>query len=152
MVTVDDIAGVVLGRTTAIVAYSGLAWFGRGPEEPAGYPYAVFTVEGDPVQHTSGDAYLQAFRVTLAAYWPVGHSASPSAIQSIQQAFDDCFCTTAAQAALLAHVFRNATEKVIGGKSVRPTGDYEKELREGKDVFVCRHAAELLIQGDRSVS
>jgi hypothetical protein len=154
MVTVDDVADVVKDRLAAHAAFGtavpGGAWFGRGPDEPAGHPYTVFQVEAARRQDTSGDAYVQAFTVRLAAYAPVG--ATGVNPQSVQTATGDALASTTGNAALQVMALRNASEKVIQGRVLRLDGSFAPTAREARDVFACGRVVELLVQGDKGVT
>lgn len=154
MVTVDDIAAVVKARLAAVPGQDatcpGGHWFDRGPDEPSGYPYDVFEVEAGAVEQFSGAAYLQKFTVTLAGYCPVGGTGVD--VQAVEKLFHDALVSEEATAALRATALRNATEKVLHAKTLRDSGEYEETLREGRDVFAAGLVAEVLVQGDGSVS
>lgn len=154
MITVDDIAGAVKARCDAVTNFTtavpGAAWFGTGPDAPAGYPYLVFTVEAGEARVASGTAYVQAFVAKLAAYAPVG--ASGVNPQNVAKALDECFGTAAGQTAMKASVLRNAAERILHSRPLAPSGAFDKSRREGRDVFVVGAGYELLAQGDRSAS
>lgn len=156
MVTADDVAGlVVLARLAAVTDYEtilpGAAWFGRAPDGPAGYPYSVFQLEAGEAKLSSGGLYVQAWNVRLGAYAPVG--ATGVSPLNVQKLFHDALVTEAANTALRAIAMRNGTEKVLHGRPLAARGgEFARELREGRDVFVVGFAAEILVQGNRSVS
>lgn len=153
MVTVDDVAKVVGDRLAAVAAYvsavPGGSWFGRGPDAPS-YAYTVFQVEAARRQDFSGDATVQAFTVRLATYAPVGASGVDP--QAIQQSMGDALTSAAGVAALQVMSLRNASEKVLAGRSIRLDGSFAPTAREARDVFVCGMVVEILVQGDRSVT
>lgn len=147
MVTVDDVAAYIGGRLLAVsgieTVLPGGAWFDRGPDVPAGYPYAVFKVTGEAPEWNSGNLYTHNFRVQIAAYAPVGLSGVD--IQNVQKAMLKIAWDTTVS-------LRNATEKVL---SVRPSGNDPRNdtvLRGGRDVFISGQTYDVLVQGDRSVS
>lgn len=154
MITPDDIAGAVFARVAATGGYAtylpGLAWFDAGPDAPGGYPYAVFKVEARPAEVTSGSAYVQAFSVRVAAYAPVGGSGVD--VAATQQFLNTALAGDAALAALRGASLRNGSEKVLHARPVTPAGAFDRTVREGRDVFVCGLAVEVVAQGDRSVS
>jgi hypothetical protein len=154
MITPDDISALVLARYTATAAFGtavpGGGWFGRGPDTPTAYPYAVHQIEPDPAITFTADLYVHKFTVKVAAYAPVG--ASGVNPQNVALAIFGSLCTTAAQTAFQAASMRNATEKVLHARPVAPRGEFAEKLREARDVFVCGLAVELLCQGDKSVA
>ena len=128
----------------------GLAWVGRGPAgDPAGYPYSVAQIEAGQTRNTSGGLYVQPWTVRLAAYAP--QTATGAEMQAVQQLFHEALASSAAHTALLATALRSATEKILRARVMPGKGEYAKELREGRDVFVCGLTVELLAQGDRGV-
>lgn len=155
MVTIDDMGKVVTDRQAAVAGYSttlpGKAWFGRGPsDDPAGYPYSVAQIEFGAAKNDSGGGYTQPWTVRLAAYAPVG--ATGVNPQTVEQLFNNALVSTAAIAALRATALRNTGDKIISSKLVPGKGEYAKELREGRDVFVCGLTAEILVQGDKGAT
>ncbi len=154
MVTVDDVAGAVKARADAVNAFTaavpGKAWFATGPDAPDAVPYLVFTVEPGEAKVASGSAYLQPFIVRLAGYAPVGASGvNPNAVS---QAVDACFGTAAGQTAMKATVLRSATERILHSRPLAPSGTFDKDRREGRDVFIAGASFELLTMGDRSIA
>lgn len=154
MITPDDIGVLLKARFAATSAFGtavpGGAWFGRGPDTPDAYPYAVHQIEATPAVTFTADAYIQKFTVKVAAYAPVGDSGvNPN---TVAQAMYAALCTTAAQALFQAAGMRNPNEHVLHARPVSPTGEFADKLRDGKDVFVCGLSVELLCQGDRSVA
>lgn len=152
MVTADDVAKVVAGRL-ALQSGSlpGGGWFGRAPDEPAGYPYAVFRVEPQEAEFHTGDRYTQKFRVRAVVFTAQGQAGNDAnvAAQTLQTALG----TQAANAAMMATALRNATEKIVGVLPSLPgQGEYESILRSARDVFASALTVEVLVQGDRSVS
>lgn len=154
MVTVDDIAKVVSDRLKAVIGQDttcpGGHWFDRGPDNPASYPYDVFRVEAGEAEQFSGAIYVQHFTVTIAGYCPMGASGVDT--QAVEQLFHNALVSESATAALRSATLRNATDKVLHAKPVRGTGEFDETLREGRDVFVAGLVADVLIQGDGSVS
>lgn len=151
MITPDDVAKVVGDRAAGVANFTtyvpGGCFFDRGPDTPGSYPYVVFKLEMGDLKVTSGSAYVQNCRVRIAAYSPVG-TGTP---QSIALAFFECYGTQAANTALIAVAFRNATEKVLHCKPVNAPAAFDPHLRDGQDVFVVGLTFDLLLQGDRSV-
>ena len=154
MVTIDDIATVVAARLAAVVGASttcpGGHWFGRGPDSPSGYPYDVFAVEAQAARATSGALYDQTFVVRLAGYCPIGDTGVN--VQAVAQLFHDALVSIAANTAIRAVSLRSATEKVLAGRPSAARGEYDRSLRDGKDVFVTGLTAEIVVVGDRSQS
>jgi hypothetical protein len=154
VVTLDDVAALVHARLngTADSAQTcpGGHWFGRGPDEPAGYPYDVFQIEAGAAEQFSDSVYLQTFTVRLAGYCPVG--AVGVKVDAVARLFKDAFVTDLAVSELRELPLRNRTEKVIHARPARDAGEYERELREGRDVFATGLTVELVIQGDSSAN
>lgn len=153
MVTLDDIAGWIGGKLTALSAFTtavpGGVWNvgadgSGGPDAPTAYPYATMRVTAREPKWNSGDLYTQAFTVRVAAYAPVGASGSdPQAVQtSIRTALQ--WATPAA--------LRNATDRVLHVRPTEPAGTFDARRRAGRDVFVAGESFEVLVQGDRSVT
>lgn len=86
----------------------------------------------------------------LATYAPVGASGVDP--QAIQQSMGDALTSAAGVAALQVMSLRNASEKVLAGRSIRLDGSFAPTAREARDVFVCGMVVEILVQGDRSVT
>lgn len=155
MITWDDIAGAVIARQAAVTGYSttlpGGAYAGRGPStDPAGYPYSVAQIESGPAKSDGGNGYVQTWTVKLAAYAPIGDTGvSP---QSVEQLFNNALVSATGIAGLRAASLRNAGDKILSAKLVPGKSEYVKELRQGRDVFVCGLAAELLVQGDKGTT
>ena len=154
MITVDDIAGVVLARLAATdpgnTICPGGHWFDRGPDAPAGYPYDVFKIEARPPRMTTGAPYDGVFVVRIAGYCPLGDSGVNP--QAVEQLFHNALLTLAACTAMLALSLRNVTERVLVGRPSTAKGEFDRTLRQGKDVFVAGITVELVVQGDRSVA
>lgn len=122
-------------------------WHGRGPDNPAGYPYDVFKVDSQASNLTSGDLYDQTFVVRLAGYCPIGLSGVDA--NAVQQLFCSAFLTSTAQTALLALSLRNNDDKVLGARLSDVKGEYAQSLRDGRDVFLCGMTVEIIVQGTR---
>lgn len=154
MITTDDIAKIVTDRFTAVGSLgtdiTGGAWYGRGSDPPSAYPYVVFQIEARETQVFSGSLCVQKFEVRAAAYIPIGDAGSDP--NGVQQEMNTALVTAAAQTALRNAALRNGTEKILHSRPLSPDGRFEQRLREGRDVFACGVRAELLCQGDRSVS
>lgn len=154
MVTIDDIAGAVKARLAAVSGQAttcpGGHWFDRAPDAPDGYPYDVFRVRSAQSTPTTGGGYVQIFTVELAGYCPIGDTGVNT--QSVQQLFNDALVSSAAVTALQAVSLRNATEKILAGRLADEEGRYDRSQRQGRDVFVAGMTAELIVQGDRSVT
>jgi hypothetical protein len=149
VVTVDDIATVVLTRLAAVAGHAttcpGLHWFARGPDEPAGYPYDVFQVEAGPARYTLGDFYTQTFTVRWSAYCPAGEVGVSA--QNAEKLFADALLTDAANIALRAVALRNANENVLEGRQSTAKGEFAPALREARDVFLAGVTADLIVLG-----
>lgn len=156
MTTIDDIAGAVLGILSGSTAFAaavpGQAWFERAPDSPAAYPYAVFHIAAEPAEFSFESAYTQVFTLTIAAYAPQGGEASPGDPPGVQQALFNSLASNSANEAFQAFPLRNSSELILHAIPVAPTGGYSKQLRDGRDVFACGLAVQLLVQGDRSAA
>jgi hypothetical protein len=156
MVTVDDIAGavtsVLAANSTFTTSVTGGAWFERAPDMPPSYPYAVFHIKAAPAVLSFEDAYFQTFTLTIAAYVPQGLNTSPSDPPGVQEAIFTAAVTETANAAFQAYELRNSTEHIMHSIPAVPSGQYDRTLRDGRDVFACGLTSEILVQGDRSVS
>lgn len=153
MITLDDVAKVVLDRLAAQAGYAatvpGKAWPDRGPDTPDGYPYIVSKIEAGPCKNTSGPTYTQPWTVRTAAYCPLGGGVTA---QAVEQLMNDALASDAAQTALRAASLRNNTEKCLFAKVASGRGEYARELRAGADVLAASLTVEILFQGDRSVT
>ncbi len=132
-------------------AVPGGGWFGRGPDSPSAYPYAVHTIEADAQKTMTNNAYVQKFTVKVAVYTLVGVAPATSP-QTVALALVSALCITAAQTAFQAASLRNGTEHVLHARQVTPKGEFADKLREGRDVFVCGLSVELLCQGNAAVA
>lgn len=148
MITTEDIAGAVAPALNAQAGLPGKAWPGRGPDEPAAYPYAVFTVTPDDAETFSGPKYVQKWRVRAAAYIPVG-APDPVSVADTLIALNTALALTTSP---VVGALRNPGEKVMSTRPVVADEEYDPTLREGKDVLVAGVTVELLCQGDRSIS
>lgn len=154
MINVDDVAALILARTQAVATFTsavpGKAWLDQGPDTPDGYPYWVFKLKAGQAEVFSGTAYKQAWVVEGMAYCPVG--ATGVNLQNVQQALAACFVTDAGKAAMKAAALRSATEKVLHTRPLQPAGQFDKTLREGRDVALVGYAFEVLVQGDKGAN
>lgn len=156
MVTVDDIAGAVSSVLTTNTAFTtaipGQAWFERAPDTPPAYPYAVYHIKAANAELSFEDVYVQKFTLTIAAYVPQGSESSPSDPPGVQEALSEALVTETANATFQGIAFRNVGERILHSILLAPSGEYARQLRDGRDVFACGLTVEILIQGDRSVS
>lgn len=148
MILTEDINTVAATALNAQSALAGKAWPERGPDEPAAYPYVVFTATAADAETFSGAAYVQKWRLRAAAYIPVG-SPSPVVVVDVLKALATALAiSTAAVVAAL----RNAGEAVLHTIPVTGDEEYTPQLRAGKDVLAAGLTVELLCRGDRSVA
>lgn len=156
MITFDDMVKVIFDRTRFNLsafntALPGGQWTGRGPPgDPDGYPYAVMQIESGAVKNSTGGLYTQLWTARLAAYAPMGDAAT--SIQGVLQMWNTSLLSTAGNTALRGAALRNATEKILRAHLAPGKGEYAKELREGRDVFLAGLSLELLVQGDKDVA
>lgn len=151
--TVDDIAKVVAARFATVSGdLPGGGWFGRAPDAPAGYPYAVFTVESGPKTITTGttEPYVQTFTVRAAAYATIGASGNDP--NSAARAINTALGTYAAHTAIQGTALRNAAEKIKGVVPAADKGEYAPLQREGRDVFITGSTYEFVVLGYRDAS
>lgn len=145
MVTLDDVAEVVKARCAAAprfaAALPGGAWFGRGPDEPAGN-YAVFTLaaEGDAAVESDG-SFTQTYGLRIGAYSYQGAAEATS--------------SAAAQLALAAALGADPTDwdalrdgRVMHCLPRGFDGKFDPAQRDGRDVFVSGGRWALLIEGN----
>lgn len=148
MILVGDMNAVVVdalaGQASAL---PGGAWPNRGPDAPTAYPYVVFRWEVGDAEHTSGPAYYQKWRLYAAAYVQLGSSGS---VLQAQQALAAALCAGAAPPTV--RTLRNATERVLQAVPVSGDEEYDDRLRDGRDLLLAWQAAELYVQGDRTVA
>lgn len=148
MITTEDINVVVVAALNAQAALTGKAHPGRAPDDPAAYPYVVFTATARDAEIFSGSQYVQKWRVKAAAYIPVG---APDAIGVGATVQALCAALAVSGAAVVANL-RNSGEKVLHSVPVTAEEGYEPKLREGKDVLAAGVTVELLCQGNRGVA
>jgi hypothetical protein len=154
VITLDDVAALVhtrlYGAADGTAALPGGHWYERGPDEPVGYPYDVFTIEAGRAEQFSDSTYLQTFTIRVGGYCPVGHTGAD--VEGVARVFKDALATDLAVSDLREAPLRNPTEKVLHCRVVADEGEYDRELREGRDVFAAGLTVEMVFQGDSSVN
>lgn len=153
MVTADDVAGLVLSRFEASPGFAavcpGGAWFGRGPDVPDAYPYAVYEVTAGKSESFSGSVGLARYTVRAVAYCPQGAAASDPA--ATHQFLLDALASDEANAWFQEQALRNETDLVLHCLPAASDEKAEQRLREARDVFTPVVSADLLFQSDKGV-
>ena len=153
MITPDDVAGAIVTRFGATSGtgdqFPGGLWYDRGPDNPGGYPYAVFEVTPGDAEITTGDPYIQVFTVRIAAYVQMDGTYNPN---TVTQTLNSCYGTTAANTAMAASTLRNAGDKILGCKPTVAEGRYAPKTRQGQDVFLAGATYEVMTQGTRGAT
>lgn len=144
MITPHDIEKVVKNALAAQTILTGGCHPNQAPDDP-GYPYAVFIVDGETPEYTSGPQYFQAWSVRTEAYAVLGSTT----ILDLQKAL---MSALALDGAPVVTNLRGTGESVLQSTVEDNTEDYDDTLRDGKNVISCTLSVRLLAQGNRSVA
>jgi len=129
----DDVAKLVGDRCTASATFTqaipGGTFYGRAPDAPTSYPYAVFWFErrGEPQRLTDVSSF-QTYTLRMAAYCPP--SVSGQSPGDVQGGMDDAITANptvwnAMPAGKVLHCLAEPFD-----------GKFAKELRQSQDIFV----------------
>lgn len=147
MVTVEDINGALKAALNGVGAsLPGGGWSGDGPDAPT-YPYAMFKAQLVDSEQTSGAFSVQRWRAAIAAYVPVGWSATYKPQDTAKAIWN---ATAVDGSGLATAVFRNTGEGVLSVAPVECGDDPSPVAHNGTDVIVLTSAVELLVTSDRS--
>ncbi|HXD88525.1 MAG TPA: hypothetical protein VN641_18695 [Urbifossiella sp.] len=129
----DDVAKLVGDRCTSSTLFTGAipggSFYGRAPDAPAAYPYAVFWFErrGEPQRQTDGSSW-QLYTLRMAAYCPPSSSGQDPG--SVQAGMDDALTKNPTTWATMP------AGSVVHCLAEPFDGKFAKELRQAQDVFV----------------
>lgn len=141
-VTADDVMAAFKARWDGSILDAlcpGGLHQGRASEGRPPGAYAVLTVEEDAPEETSGNPYLQSFRVEVDARGRQGGARAAEVRRALHARYDD------AEASLAV---TNAAKVVFCHAAAGARG-LEDEPREAEDVWATRAAWDVLVQGSR---